>query len=168
VIAFVLVFASLLLITRTMKVMMANRIETWLNRVLGRSGLLGLTIGIVTTILVQSSSITTSLLVPLFGAGVLALESGFPIMVGANIGTTITAILAATVTGAAGLTIALVHLLFNVCGTLIFMSFATARRLPIAAAEGLADLAVRNRFWVVGYIGTVFIAIPVLGILIWR
>ena len=147
---------------------MADRIEQWLNRVLSRSGLLGLAIGAVITAAVQSSSITTSLLVPMFGAGVLTLEAGFPIMLGANIGTTITALLASTVTGPAGLTIAVVHLLFNVSGTLIFFPVKSVRRIPIRLSEKLADLAVRNWIWIVVYVVGVFIVVPLAGILIWR
>ena len=168
VLAAAMIVAALVAITRNMRVLMADRIEQWLNRVLSRSGLLGLAIGAVITAAVQSSSITTSLLVPMFGAGVLTLEAGFPIMMGANIGTTITALLAATVTGPAGLTIAVVHLLFNVSGTLIFFPVKPVRRIPIRLSEKLADLAVRNWIWIVVYIVGVFIVVPLAGILIWR
>jgi len=168
VLALCMVFAALVVITKNMRLLMADQIEQWLNRVLRRSGLLGLVIGIVITALVQSSSITTSLLVPMFGAGVLAVEAGFPIMVGANIGTTITALLAAVVAGPVGLTIALVHLLFNALGTLIFFPFKPLRRIPIILAEKLADLAIRNRIWILVYILGVFFVAPILGILIWK
>ncbi len=167
-VAVVMVVAALIAITKNMKILMADRIEQWLNRVLGRSGLLGLAIGAVVTAAVQSSSITTSLLIPMFGAGVLKLEAGFPIMVGANIGTTITALLAATVTGPAGLTIAVVHLLFNLSGTLIFFPLRPMRRIPIFLAEKLAEAAVRNRIWVLVYIVGVFFVLPILGIVIWK
>ncbi|NQT13847.1 MAG: Na/Pi symporter [Planctomycetes bacterium] len=163
-----MVVVALMTITKNMRLLMADQIEEWLNRVLRRSGLLGLVIGAVITAVVQSSSITTSLLVPMFGAGVLTLEAGFPIMIGANIGTTITALMASAVTGPAGLTIAVVHLLFNISGTLLFFPVRVVRRIPIVLSEKLADLAVRNRIWVLVYIVGVFIVIPVLGILIWR
>jgi len=163
-----IIVAALLVITKNMRVLIADRIEQWLNRVLSRSGLLGLAIGAVITAAVQSSSITTSLLVPMFGAGVLKLEAGFPIMLGANIGTTITALLASTVTGPAGLTIALVHLLFNLSGTLAFFPFKFTRRIPIRLSEKLADLALRNWVWIVVYLVGVFILVPLAGILIWR
>ena len=168
VLAAAMIVAALLAITKNMRVLMADRIEQWLNRVLSRSGLLGLAIGAAITAAVQSSSITTSLLVPMFGAGVLTLEAGFPIMLGANIGTTITALLASTVTGPAGLTIAVVHLLFNVSGTLIFFPVKSVRRIPIRLSEKLADLAVRNWIWIVVYVVGVFIVVPLAGILIWR
>ena len=104
----------------------------------------------------------------MFGAGVLQLEAGFPIMLGANIGTTITAILAALVIGPAALTIAVVHLLFNLPGTAIFFPFKSTRRIPIMASEKLADLAVHNRVWVAVYVLGVFFLLPVIGIFLWR
>ncbi len=166
--AFAMIMLALVLITRNMRVLIADRIEQWLNRVLLRSGLLGLAVGALITALVQSSSITTSLLVPMYGAGVLKLEAGFPLTLGANIGTTITALLASTVTGPAGLTIAVVHLLFNLCGTLVFFPLRPLRRVPIRLADKLAGLAIRNRLWVLVYIGVVFFLLPLAGILIWK
>lgn len=166
--ALAIVVASLTLITRLMRTLMADRIEQQLNAVLGRSGLLGVAIGIVITTMVQSSSITTSLLVPMFGAGVLTLEAGFPIMVGANIGTTVTALIASSVAGEAGVMIAIVHLLFNTCGTLVFFPVRPMRKIPIYCARRLADLAILNRVWVIVYLALTFIAAPILGILIWQ
>lgn len=166
VVALVMILASLFFITKNMKLLMANRMEEWLNRVLTQSRLLGLGIGIVITVSVQSSSITTSLLIPMFGAGLLRIEAGFPIMVGANLGTTVTAFIAALVTDVAGLTIALVHLFFNICGTLMFFPFERMRRIPIFLAEWLAERASYNRLWVIGYIVVVFVVIPGLGILV--
>lgn len=166
--ALAMIIFSLVIITKNMRALMADRIEQWINRVLVRSGLLGLMIGAAITALVQSSSITTSLLIPVFAAGILSLEAGFPIMLGANIGTTVTAMLAATVTGPAGLTIALVHLLFNLAGTAVFFFVKPLRRIPIFLAERLAELTVRNRIWVVAYVFGVFVVAPILGILIWK
>ncbi|MEM8947145.1 MAG: Na/Pi symporter [Planctomycetota bacterium] len=168
VIALAMIVVALMLITKNMRVLMAHRIEGMLNDVLGRSGLLGLLIGIIITVSVQSSSITTSLLIPMFGSGILQLEGAFPIMIGANIGTTITALMAAMVAGEAGLIVALVHLNFNLTATLCFFPFRRIRNVPIICARGLADMAVKNRMWVVAYVGVVFVVIPALGILVFR
>ena len=167
-VAIVFVVVSLIVITKNMRHLLADRIEEWLNRILKKRGYVGLGIGAVITALVQSSSITTSLLVPMFGAGVLKIEAGFPIMLGANIGTTVTALIAALVAGPAGLTIALVHLLFNLTGTLIFFPLQFMRRIPIRLSEMLADITVKNRIWAFVYIATTFVLIPVLGIILWR
>ena len=168
VVALVLIVLALSLITKNMRMLMANHIEKMLNDVLNKSAWLGLIIGIVITVLVQSSSITTSLLIPMFGAGILQLESAFPIMIGANIGTTITALMAAMIAGEAGLIVALVHLNFNLAATLFFFPIRKLREVPIRCARILADMAVANRLWVVAYIIVVFVLIPTIGILAFR
>ncbi|SVB67733.1 uncharacterized protein METZ01_LOCUS220587, partial [marine metagenome] len=123
-------------------------------------------VGIVATVMVQSSSITTSLLVPLAGAGVLKLEHAFPVTLGANVGTTVTALLAALaatgVNATAGLTIALVHLLFNVSAMIVIYPFEPARRIPIRLARWLADAAVKSRALAIFYVIGLFYLIPVL------
>jgi len=167
-VALIQIVCTLYFITKLMKSLLADRIEEWLNRVLEQKGMIGLVIGVATTMAVQSSSITTSLLIPMFAAGVLSLEAGFPLVVGANIGTTITAILAATVTNQAGMTIAFVHFLFNASGAALFLPIPPLRRLPLQCARWLANAATRSRVWVLIYLGTVFVAIPLLGILIWK
>ena len=68
----------------------------------------------------------------------------------------------------AGLTIALVHLLFNCIGILVFYPFPPLRRIPLRLAEGLGNLAVKNRAYVLAYIGVVFVVLPLVGILIFR
>jgi solute carrier family 34 (sodium-dependent phosphate cotransporter) len=157
-------FVCLILITKNMRKLIAGRLEQALNKSLGRSGLLGILVGVGVTVAVQSSSITTSLLVPLCAAGILALENAFPIMLGANIGTTVTALLAsAAADSTAGLTIALVHALFNISGTVLFYPIAAIRRIPIRLATGLAERASRNPAWVVGYVVGVFVLLPIFG-----
>lgn len=168
VVALAMIVVALLYITKNMRVLMASRIEQMLNDVLQQSGLLGLVIGILITVSVQSSSITTSLLIPMFGSGILRLEAAFPIMIGANIGTTITALMAALVAGEAGLIIALVHLNFNLVATVLFFPIPKIRKIPINCAYALANAAVKNRLWVAAYIGVVFVLIPALGVLIFR
>ena len=165
----VLIFVSLVAITKTMRVVVAGAAERSLNAVLGRSGALGIVIGLVITVAVQSSSISTSLLIPMIAAGVLSIENAYPITLGANMGTTITALIAAmAVPQIQGLQIALVHTLFNMMGTLLFFPLPATRRLPIGAAKFLADLAVRRRSMVVAYIVVTFVLVPLVGILLLR
>jgi sodium-dependent phosphate cotransporter len=74
-------------------------------------------IGAGITVLVQSSSITTSVLTPLVGVGVIQLEQMFPLTLGANIGTTVTGLLASMVSDSVdALQVALSHLFFNISG----------------------------------------------------
>jgi len=168
VVSLVLIVLCLTTITKNMRRVIAASAERALNAVLGRSQLLGIAVGILMTVAVQSSSITTSLLVPLCAAGILTLENAFPVTLGANIGTTVTALLASLATDVHGLTIALVHLLFNVTGTVLVLAIPGARAIPIRLARSLADRAVRNPLWVLFYVGTVFVLVPLLGIVLFR
>ncbi|MBC8371105.1 MAG: Na/Pi cotransporter family protein [Planctomycetes bacterium] len=161
-----LIFLCLTTITKIMKKVIAHKAERAMNQALKKSAFFAIAIGAAITMAVQSSSITTSLIVPMCGSGILSIEAAFPVMLGANIGTTITAFLASLATGKAGLIIALVHVLFNMIGTIAIMVIPRARQIPIALAEGLAVRAVQNKIWVIAYVFIMFIIIPLLGILI--
>jgi solute carrier family 34 (sodium-dependent phosphate cotransporter) len=157
-------FVCLIFITKNMRALIVGPLEKALNKSLGRSGLIGIVVGVAVTVSVQSSSITTSLLVPLCAAGILSLENAFPIMLGANIGTTVTALLASTAADtSAGLTIAIVHALFNLLGTVIFYPIKRIRRIPIRLSRGLAIKASRNSIYVLIYVVGVFILMPLFG-----
>ena len=166
VVSIALIFLALMLLVRVMRRVMDTRVESIVSRGLHRSALYAILVGMFVTALVQSSSITTSLLVPLAGAGLLTLPQAFPITIGANIGTTITALMAAlAVTGPnaqAGVTIALVHLLFNVSGTLLVYPVPAIRRIPLAAARSLADIATKSRVWALLYVAVLFYGLPAL------
>lgn len=161
-----LIFVSLVGITRNMRRLVASRLERAINRALSHSALLGFVTGVLVTVAVQSSSITTSILVPMFAAGLLTLEGGFPMMLGANVGTTLTALLAAGVAGPKGLAVALVHLLFNVAGILMVYPFPVIRQIPMHLARGLARLTLRSRWWILVYVGGVFVALPLFATLL--
>ena len=169
VVAIGMVFLCLRYITLNMRSLLVSRIEASLNTALGRSGLIGMVIGIGVTVAVQSSSITTSILVPLCGAGLLTLPNVYPITLGANIGTTVTALIASLAADLpAALTIALVHLFFNLSGTLLFYPVPFLRNLPIEGARRLSHLAVRNKLWLLAYVAIMFVAVPLSGILIFN
>ena len=168
----VIIFTALLLIVRTLRQLAAGRLQTYIARSLDASAWVGLLVGAIVTIMVQSSSITTSVLVPLAGAGIINLRQAFPITLGANIGTTFTALIASTA-GAAetahlGLQIALVHLLFNLCGTLLVYPLPFIRRIPLRLAEWLADVAVRSRKAALAYVVGMFYGLPALLVFISR
>jgi sodium-dependent phosphate cotransporter len=164
----IVILTSLTFITKNMKRLVADRVERSLNAMLGKGGgMIGLTLGIVVTIAVQSSSITTAILVPLAASGVLTLRSAYPVTLGANVGTTITALLAAMAASRPeALTIALVHTLFNLTAIAAIYPVRVVRELPIRAAELLAKLAVYRRKWAMAYVVGMFIVIPLVGILV--
>merc|ERR1719221_2295177 len=118
-------------------------------------------IGLVITIIVQSSSATTSALTPLCGVGVLPLNKMLPLTLGANIGTTCTALIACLVSLKFGaVQIALVHLFFNIIGISIWFPVPLLRRIPLAAARLLGLYASYFRFVPALYIFTGFVVVP--------
>ena len=161
-----LIFLALTFITKNMRRLVAGGVQKAMNRFIGGGGgVFGILVGIGVTIAVQSSSITTSILVPLVAAGVLTLRSAYPITVGANIGTTVTALLASlAVLLPAGLTIALVHTLFNITAMLIIFPLKQVRNVPIVLAERMAAVATKNHSLVAAYVLGLFVVIPLLGI----
>jgi solute carrier family 34 (sodium-dependent phosphate cotransporter) len=165
-----LIFLALTFITKNMRRLVARQVEQVMNRIIGRGGgALGILVGIGVTVAVQSSSITTSILVPLVAGGLLTLRSCYPITLGANVGTTITALLASlAVARPEGLTIALVHTCFNVIGIALIYPFAPLRNVPIRLAEWSAELAVRRHTLVFAYVIGLFIVVPLLGIFVIR
>jgi solute carrier family 34 (sodium-dependent phosphate cotransporter) len=169
VVGLTLIFSCLYAITRNMRVVVAGPAERSLNRVLGRAGYLGIAVGLVLTVSVQSSSIATSLLIPMIAAGVLSIPNAYPLTLGANLGTTVTALLAAlAVERIEGLQIALVHLTFNTFGVALFYPISWLRQLPLRAAAWVADRAVRRRIAVFAYIILSFYVLPLAVILVFR
>jgi sodium-dependent phosphate cotransporter len=165
-----LIFLSLAFITKNMKQVLAGRIERSMNQVLSRGGgVPAMVVGLIMTVAVQSSSITTSILIPIIAAGVLTLQNAYPITLGANVGTTVTALLASLATDRPeALAIALTHTMFNLTGILLFYPLPQLRHLPIKAAERLAEVAVTNRVMAVGYVIGMFIIVPLIGIVLLR
>jgi solute carrier family 34 (sodium-dependent phosphate cotransporter) len=166
----VVVLAALTFITKNMRQLVADRVERSVNSVLGKgSGSVAMLLGLVITIAVQSSSITTSILIPLSAAGVLSLRNAYPVTLGANVGTTITALLAALATSRPeALTVGLVHTTFNVIGIAVLYVPPWWRDVPIRLAEGLAEIAVKRRALAVGYVMGAFIVLPLIGVAVLR
>ncbi len=170
--AAVLLFGSLIFIARLMRRTVMKSLEAFFDRYLFRNAAAALLFGVVVTVIVRSSSVATSLVVPLAGAGVLTVEQIFPYTLGANIGTTFSAMLAALVkpgqcvpgtTTPMGLTIAFAHLLFNVFGIVLIYPF---RFIPISIAKKFGEAASRKKRVAFLYIGIAFFAIPGTVILI--
>ena len=169
-IGLVFIFLALAYITRNMRLLVADRVEAAINRTLGAgSGLVAILLGAIITVSVQSSSITTSVLVPLAASGVLTLENIYPVTLGANVGTTVTALLAALATGnPAAVTVAVVHTLFNVSGIALFYPIRALRRIPLRLAVGLADVAAERRSTAFVYALGMFVVIPLIGVMVLR
>ena len=153
-----LLFLSLRYLVVVLKSIVISRVESFFDQMLFKTALRALILGVLLTVAVQSSSITTSLAVPLAGAGILSLMQIFPFTLGANIGTTITAMLASLVTGnPAAITVAFAHLLVNLFGVVLVWPI---RRIPITMAEVLAQWSLKSRLVPLIYVGTTFFLVP--------
>jgi solute carrier family 34 (sodium-dependent phosphate cotransporter) len=167
IVALALLFLALKLLVDLLKALMSGRAERILHRTLFRSPTAAITAGLAMTVMVQSSSITTSVMIPLVAAGVVTLPQVFPFTVGANLGTTITALIAALSTGSlAAVTVACSHLLFNISGTLLVYVPPPMRAIPLALARALGRMTVRNRLYAVAYVAIVFFVLPFLLIVL--
>ncbi|MDV7104431.1 Na/Pi symporter [Vibrio sp. TH_r3] len=158
------IFFAITFMGKLMKKLMVGRAKNILQSAIGKGPLHGIFSGSIVTILVQSSSTTTSLMVPLVGTGVLKVRDIYPFTLGANIGTCITALLAATaVTGefaVYALQIALVHLTFNILATVFIFGIPFLRELPLKGADIISDMAMKNKAVVAIYLVVVFIVMP--------
>lgn len=175
ILSLILLFSTLFLITRLMRGAVLTRLERFLKRYLFRNAPTAFLFGAALTAVVQSSSVTTSAMVPLVGAGLLTIRHIYPYTLGANIGTTVTAMLAALVEAGkemgtaavsaspAGVTVALCHLFFNIAGTAIFYPL---RIIPISLAERLAEIAAGRKGFGFLYVLVIFFIIPAIMILL--
>ncbi|WP_413111056.1 Na/Pi symporter [Thaumasiovibrio sp. DFM-14] len=158
------IMVAISMMGKLMRKLMVGRARDILKAAIGRGPLHGIASGSIVTVLVQSSSTTTSLMVPLVGTNVLKVRDVYPFTVGANIGTCITALIAATaVTGeyaVFALQIALVHLAFNVLATLIIFGIPFLRELPVTGATWLGELAAKSKLAVLTYLVAVFVLLP--------
>jgi len=119
-------------------------------------------IGMGLTIAVQSSSVVTSTLTPLCGIGILRLEQMFPLSLGSNVGTTVTGIMAALLSDANAMQVALAHTFFNITGILIWYPIPVMRAVPLRLARGLGAGTRLWRGFPFLYIGIAFFVIPFL------
>ena len=162
-IAIVILFACLIGLVTVLQRMLLGMSTRIVYKATDVNGYIAIIIGAAITIVVQSSSITTSTLTPLVGMGALRLEQMYPLTLGANIGTTMTAIMAAMVTeGTDSLQVALAHLFFNLSGIAIFYPIPFMRRLPIHAARQLGRATRIWRGFPLVYIGVMFFLVPMI------
>jgi len=96
----------------------------------------GFFVGFLITAIVQSSSATTGILVALAGTGALPIESAFPILLGTNVGTCVTALLSSISASRTAKRAAMMHLLFNVIGTAVFIIFFSHMTVSIVKSMG--------------------------------
>ena len=169
IVAFLLLFLSLRYLSKLIRSLVIHKLEAFFDSHIFKTAGRAMLFGVFITILVQSSSITTSLVVPLAGAGILRLEQIFPYTLGANIGTTITALLASLVSGTiAPLAVAFSHLIFNIFGIAIIWPIEKVRNIPIITAKWFTEIAIQNKIYPIIYILVVFFIVPLTLIFLVR
>lgn len=161
-----MIFLAIRYIGALLKQLMVGRAKAVMHAAIGRGPVAGIASGAIVTVLVQSSSTTTSLMVPLAGSGAFNLRQIYPFTLGTNIGSTVTALLASTaITGAMAvyaLEIALVHLYFNVLAVLVIFGLPFLRDLPIYGAERLGRVASERKALAAAWVIGVFILAPAI------
>ena len=155
---------SIMYLGNALKSVFVGKARKFLQAAVGKGPITGVFSGALVTVLVQSSSTTTSIVVPLAGSGMIGLRHVYPFTLGANIGTTVTALLAATaITGpthAIAHQIAIGHFLYNLMGVIIIYSIPWLREVPIAGAEWIARLGSERKGLAITYILVVFFGVP--------
>lgn len=162
IISFIMLFATIKVMSQLIYSSLIGKSKDRLRAFVFNNPLKSFAWGAVITATVQSSSITTSLMVPLVATSKLSLQKSFPFIIGANIGTTITALIAALFKSEAAISIALVHFLFNSAGLFIFLPYRPLRRLPGLLSGRFGKLTQRNRMIGFLYIVLMFFLIPFL------
>jgi sodium-dependent phosphate cotransporter len=142
-VALIMLFFALIRIVKIMRSLILTKFEVFLDKYLFKNDITAFMLGLIFTATIQSSSITTSLVVPLVAAGLLTIRKIFPYTVGANIGTTVTAMLASFVSlNPLAVTVAFSHLMFNVFATTIIYPF---KKIPIWLATRFAEITAKSK-----------------------
>ena len=168
IISVLLTFLMLFSIVKFLRSLVLDNVQQFFDRFIFKTAIHGIVFGMLLTIMVQSSSITTSTIVPLAGAGVLTLRQIYPFTLGANIGTTVTAILAALTLNVTALVAAFAHLFFNLYGILIIYLNPLFREIPLKLANWLSEVAIKNKFIPLIYLVCFFFLLPFIIIILGR
>lgn len=168
IIGMVLILTVINLIGRKLKALLVGRARRILHAAMGRGPISSIGSGFLVTAMVQSSTTATSLMVPLAGSGALTLRQIYPFTLGANIGTTLTALMGAFAfdgeLATIALTAGLVHFIYNVLSVSLIFGLPFLRQLPVLGAQWLANLATVRKSYAVAWVLGVFIVLP-LGLI---
>lgn len=132
--------------------------------------ILGLLLGSVMTVLIQSSSATIGILQSLYSDGLITLEGALPILFGDNIGTTVTAVLASIGGSVAARRAAAAHVTFNIMGTIIFIAIFPLFLAFVQKGSTMLDLnpAMQIAFAHASFnITTTVLLLPFIGVIVW-
>ena len=163
-----LTFLMLFSIVKLLRSLVLDKIKQYFDQYIFKTALRAIIFGMFLTILVQSSSITTSTIVPLAGAGVVTLRQIYPFTLGANLGTTVTALLASLTLNVTAMVAAFAHLFFNIFGIIIIFLIPILKNIPIKLSEWISEKSLKNKFIPMLYLVILFFIVPFLIILLGR
>ncbi|MEU0913317.1 hypothetical protein [Streptomyces althioticus] len=170
VIGALLILVAVRYLGKLLKLLMVGRARDILVKAVGRNAYLAMASGMGATVVTQSSTITTSVLVPFAGSGILSPAQVYPVVVGSNLGTTFTVVFAAFAgvgqDAKIGLQAAFVHLVYNFFAIVVIYVIPLLRPVPLFCAETLARIASEHRWVLAVYFGTFFIALPALVVVL--
>ncbi|CAG5085636.1 Oidioi.mRNA.OKI2018_I69.PAR.g10950.t1.cds [Oikopleura dioica] len=178
-IAFVLMYGALVGVVKCLKSVLEGSIQQVLKDNIDKNlpypfgwltEYLYVVAGLVLTIAVQSSSIVLAILTPIVAIGVVSIDRAYPITIGANIGTTITGLIAAFANASGNfhdaLAVSLSHMFFNIFGFILFFLIPITRAPVIKASNWIGKMASKYRWWSIMYTILAFIALPLILFLI--
>jgi sodium-dependent phosphate cotransporter len=158
----VLLFVSVLLFRSVISNLLKAKSPETFSKFFFKNGIKSFAWGLITTAAIRSSTITTSVVVPMAAKRIASLRQAAPFIMGANVGTTITAFIAAMLNqnSSGAISIAIAHFLFNVTGVIIFFPIPALRKLPVKMAGGLGRLTLRYPLVCFVFILLTFFFIP--------
>jgi len=164
IISLLLLSGGMLGLTKCLTKIFMSRAKKIIQLAMGMNDYFGILVGLGITIIVQSSSVTTTALTPLAAIGVLPLNKMYPMTLGANIGTTTTALLASLVSlKKRGVQIALCHFFFNIFGIMLYFPAPFLRRIPVLGAQTLGTYTCLYKWAPLAYICLCFLIIPAVS-----
>jgi len=162
VLALLLLFSSILIFRRLISDLLKAKSPEVFSRFFFKNQLKSFSWGLLTTAAIRSSTITTSVVVPIVAKKIAGLKQAAPFIMGANVGTTITAFIAAMLNSntRSAISIAIAHFLFNFIGVLLFFPIPVLRKLPMELASGLGKLTLKYRLAGFVYLLVTFFFVP--------
>jgi len=161
-----ILFLGMTLMTDALSPLKENQIFKDVLIKFGKNPFLGLLVGVVTTSILQSSSATIGLLIAMASQGLIGIESAIPILIGDNIGTCTTALIASIGTTITAKRTAFSHLMFNISGTAIFFILLYVFKLQnfvINIMGGSAPRQIANLHTTFNAV-TLLVLIPAIGL----
>ena len=156
-----IVFVCLIAIVTVLQRSLSGMSTRIMSKANSLSGYLAIPVGGALAFYVQNSIVFTSMLVPFVGSGAVGLETMHALTLGANLGTTVTGLLASLVSdGTVPLQMALCNVIFNVTGVVLFYPIPFMRMLPLNAAKALGRSTRQFRLFPIMYLVVVFGVMP--------